>query len=215
MKIKIKQLGRDWSWPAEDRDCRAVVFDWAADLDQVYQHLPSFRNVIQAGGNMGVWPWLMAQRFHHVYTFEPDPRLFGYLCENVPETNVFKYQAALGNKRRMVQMVNDLHERNNLGAQFVDPEAEGNIPTVRVDDFRIPDVDLIYLDIEGMELQALYGAYMTIRDNLPVIVVEDKGLSVKYGSAQGDIERWLWHEFKYEVAQRVHRDVILVPPKAA
>lgn len=219
----LKELGREWQWPDADRECRAVVFDWSADLNATYEALdhcerdnaeavegPCYRSCVQAGGNMGVWPWLLSKNFLNVYTFEPDPICFKYLCRNVPEHHVHKFQAALGNKRGQVALD---YVDYNLGAQYIATQRPGTIPVLRIDDLSLTDCDLIYLDIEGFELNALYGGYNTIKNCLPVIVVEDKGLSDKYGSPQGQIERWLWHEFKYEVHRRVHRDVILVPPK--
>lgn len=228
--IFVEALGRRWLWPEADRECRAVVFDWSADLGATFKALEDierqnpedgsgrYRSCIQAGGNMGVWPWLLAKAFHNVYTFEPDPTCFHALCANTMDQRerIHVFQAAVSNKRGRIALT---PIPQNLGAQFVTPAEKvafptsNRIPTLKIDDLQIDDCDLIYLDIEGLELQALYGAYNTIKRSMPVIVVEDKGLSDKYGSKQGDIERWLWHEFKYDVVARPHRDVVLSPPK--
>lgn len=213
--LLLKKLDRVWHWPPADKECRSVVFDWAEDLEDTYKALAQsnrpLHTCVQAGGNMGVWPWLLSHKFEHVYTFEPDPVCFRYLCQNLENSpNVYKFQAALGCYHQLVQLV-PIHE--NLGAQYLHPSAPGHIPTFTIDDLALESCGLIYLDIEGFEFRALQGGYQTIKKHRPVIVVEDKGLSDQYGTKQGYIEEWLRSHFGYSVFSRPHRDVILVPSK--
>lgn len=93
----------------------------------------------------------------------------------------------------------------------VDSETPKEIeaPVLRIDDFETDGLGLVYLDIEGFELNALMGATETIRKYRPVIALEDKGLSEKYGTPKGAVEEWLASQFDYVVLKRVHRDVIL------
>jgi hypothetical protein len=79
-----------------------------------------------------------------------------------------------------------------------------------IDSLSLPNCDLIYLDIEGYEMLALFGAANTISNYFPVIAVEDKGLSETFGYKKGDIEYYLIHEWDYKVVERPGRDVILV-----
>lgn len=204
--IVIQGLKRDWIWPAADTKCRKVIFDWAADLAEAYKHCKGFLCAVQAGGNLGVWPWLMAKKFGEVITFEPDPICFPLMVKNVGHIeNIEMHRTALGAERGTCAM--HYFEPNNLGAQCVTGGDE--IDVVTIDSLMLQVCDLIYLDIEGSELNALRGAQHTIASHHPVIVVEDKGLSVRYGSAQGDIESWLAEEFGYRVVARPHRDVVL------
>lgn len=193
-------------WPAADVGCAEVVFAMGDDLKCAYGHCRGFDVAIQAGGNCGVWPASMGKTFRAVYTFEPDPINFRCLCANAPAENIFKFNAALGNVRRPV----GLHRRpENVGAHQVD--GYGDIPTMRIDDLGLSTCDLIYLDIEGYELLALTAAHETIGRTRPVIVVEDKGMSERYGIPKGEVERWVCETFGYRVAERVHRDVVMVP----
>lgn len=203
----IHRLGRDWGWPDKDERCRAVVFDWATDLEVALKHCARYRTAIQAGGNMGVWPWLLAKRFEMVVTAEPEPECFRYLDINVQNERVIKINAAFGEVEGTCSMQFDRHGKKNMGAQFVAPGEDCRVMTI--DSLGIADCDLIYLDIEGFELNALRGAVRTISATRPVIVVEDKGLSDKYGSKQGDIEKWLAADFGYKVVARPHRDVVM------
>ena len=200
--MKVRALGRDWEWPDDDVKCRAVVFDWSKDLAQVYPQCRQFRTAVQAGGNMGVWPWLLAKRFQRVYTAEPEPSCLAALRQNVTEKNVVILPRAFGDKPGFASIQ---YVAGNLGAQNLAGDS-GDVEVVTIDSLGIDDCDLIYLDIEGYEMKALQGARETIAEQHPVIAVEDKGL---LGTRKGDIEKWLMAEFGYRVVARPHRDVVL------
>lgn len=199
------RLERGLLWPAGDVFCRSASFT-VADLDEVYPHCRAFDTAVQAGGNCGIWPAALARRFRVVYTFEPDPVNFRCLAANAPAENVFKFNAALGNRRHSVELA---RRPDNVGAHQVD--GAGDIPVMRIDDLDLRCCDLIYLDVEGYELPALVGAQSTIDRARPVIVFEEKGLGERYDIARGDAERYVADVFGYRVAARPHRDVVMVP----
>ena len=158
-----------------------------------------------------MWPIALAKEFETVYTFEPHPLNFVALTVNTAHLpNVVRTQAALGVMPDLIRLELASHELANCGAFYV--ASGGQIPVVRIDDFQYPACDLLYLDIEGFELNALQGAVKTIIRHRPTIVIEDKGLSEKYGSQQGDAEKWL-AGIGYVVAERVHKDVVLTPKR--
>lgn len=192
-------------WPEADVGAAAAIHT-AADLDRVYPHVKQFDVAVQAGGNCGIWPADLARKFRVVYTFEPDPVNFRCLCANAPAENIFKFNAALGLARGTVGL--DLRP-TNVGAHQVN--GSGDIPTMRIDDLALNACDLIYLDIEGYELPALHGARETIERCRPVIVVEDKGMSERYGIKQGEVEKMICGDFRYRVVDRPNRDVVMAP----
>lgn len=191
-------------WPEKDRDCAKVVFTTTGDMEPAIAHCRAKRIAVQAGGNCGVWPMWLSERFEAVYTFEPDPTNFFCLAQNCKRPNIFCYQAALGDSPMFIDMKRD---ERNIGAHYV--QGSGFIPTLKIDDFGFEQCDYICLDIEGYEQKALLGAIETIDRCHPVIQIEDKGLSDKYGTSKGDIEKWLCEQFGYKVVDRPHRDVIL------
>jgi FkbM family methyltransferase len=202
-------LGRKWLWPDEDRECIKVIFDWMSDLDRTVKLCKQRRTAIQAGGNMGVWPWRLAQMFDHVVTAEPDRECFNLLYDNLDGTpNVDMYPAALFDAETHCRME---FEAQNRGAQYIAVDRRGNgaIPCITIDSWGITDCDLIYLDIEGAELKAIQGAVETIRRSKPVIAFEDKNLSTRFGTSKYDAEKWIANELGYKVVARYHNDVVM------
>jgi FkbM family methyltransferase len=207
MEINLKgfRTERGLVWPATDTECAEVVFDTAVDLELALPHVKDRSICVQAGGNCGVWPRWLADRFAIVFTFEPDHLNFTALAANTHDKpNVIRMQAALGHTPRLIGLA---REAGNCGAHFV--SGAGIVPTVRIDDLALPSCGLVCLDIEGAEIDALKGATKTIAAHRPVIVIEDKGLSERFGHRKGDAERWLAGAFGYEVIARPHRDVVL------
>lgn len=193
-------------WPEGDDETRRSLHLSANDIDAVYEHCGDFESVVQAGGNVGMWPKRLAERFAKVYTFEPDQKNFRCLCANAPEENVFKFNAALGNSRGCIDLARD---PKRVGAHYV--KGRGEIPVLRIDDLTLPACDLIYLDVEGYELFVLLGAIKTIARCNPTIVVEDRKSSERFGIRQGSAVEFLVSSMAYDVVARTKRDVILRP----
>lgn len=189
-------------WPEYDRICYPSMIN---TVDDVYLYLKETKNkriAVQAGGNVGMFPKRLAHSFDHVYTFEPDALNFQCLKLNCTENNITCENAALGDVDGFISIkkVDD-----NCGANFVD--GEGDIPVKTIDGLNLDFCDLIQLDIEGYEMKALHGAVKTIEKFHPVIVIEENGLSVRYGVENGDVGEWL-KKFGYEPANSIHRDLI-------
>jgi FkbM family methyltransferase len=159
----------------------------------------------------------MAQKFEAVYTFEPTPQSFYCLNFNCPEENIVAFNAALGEKRGMVNMQFPEHKKrsktgkDNYGGFRCFPG--GHVPTLLLDDLDLSRCDLIMLDLEGYELFALKGAGKIIETCRPVIIMEDKGCSNVFGYAKGDVEKYLATHHNYKTLKRFHggRDVVCVP----
>jgi len=153
----------------------------AYQLMHIYQNCPediskyceNKRVIIQAGGNAGYYVKKYAELFDYVYTFEPIPLLFYCLNKNVNTNNVYKFNCCLGDTNECVNMT-DASETLGHGGSHVNLNDEKKIvPTLKIDNLNLPICDLIQLDLEGYELNALKGGIETIKRCKPVIVVED------------------------------------------
>lgn len=161
------------------------------DIAPYAQYIPEGGTVINAGGFLGdhavVYAQLVGAR-GHVHVFEPHPLTFEALTLNMARlTNVTTYHAALGlNVGPAI-----LHEAMDRGCSCVMPQgADGTsiqrdgsqaemrkIPiTVNTLDTVFLDTldrcDLIHLDVEGAEIQALFGGKDLIQKLKPALVLE-------------------------------------------
>lgn len=194
----------DLWWPVHDYECRESVMGNQGDLDAFYKHVKNFKVVMQAGGNVGVWPLRLAEKFQQVITFEPDALNFRCLRMNTQKTpNIDSYNLALGDEMGMKSLT---QMPGNCGAHYISDD--GDVQMIALDAIICNELGAIILDIEGYEFQALRGARALIEKNHPAILIEDKGLSEKYGVQKGDAVVWL-EGLGYKVAERIHRDVIL------
>lgn len=206
-KIHCHDIGYgpvEWKWPADDEKLFSI-FNHVADIDK-WVHLCDERSVVvQAGGAIGLFPLRLSHLFEVVYTFEARAENYDCLVSNCVAPNVKAYNLALSDTHRRVSVTCDPPHTHNYGAGYIVDDDAG-VDTVRIDDFNLPACDLIFLDIEGAELEALRGAYRTIEKFHPLIVVEDKPMPQleKFNRVVGDIGRWLQTEFMYEFVAR-HR----------
>jgi len=175
-----------WLWPKENsvykNDNGDLVSDgglWVGPKNDfeithqflVYDACKHFNVVVQAGGGAGMYPRLLAKRFNHVYTFEPQYVNFHCLVHNCTSPNINKMEAALGNENKMVGML--CSEQNYGEGKIIEGVGEGTIPMLKIDQLALWACDLIWLDIEGSELGALEGAVETIKKFRPAIVLEN------------------------------------------
>lgn len=194
-------------WPADDTECAKVVFGMSGDMNIALPYVKERGLALQAGGNCGVWARFLSPLFGTVVTAEPDHLNFQCLAANTDEfTNVIRLQAAFGAVSSWSDLV---RERGNCGAHYLANDGAA-FPVLKIDDLSLPRLDYLCLDIEGMEFLAIQGGWQTVLAYRPVIQVEDKGLSSRYGVKKGAVETLLAN-LGYKVVARPHRDVILVP----
>jgi len=174
------------NWVTIENDAGAwngVRDDWPVHNSKILEHMTKFEVVVQAGGHQGLYPRLLSDIFKRVYTFEPDPINFHCLVNNCQKDNIFKLNAALGNKHAMICMndpVKDLTTlTDNSGMNSVAVDQLGNTPQLMIDDLELNHCNLIWLDIEGYEIRALMGAENTIDKFKPVIMIERASEEVK------------------------------------
>src|SRR5690606_31779742 len=105
-----------------------------------------------------------------------------------PRENVVFTQAALGSGASFIAMDRWCGPQNP-GANRV--MAGGTIPVMSLDSLQLKDVDLIQLDIEGYEMNALEGASNTIDRCRPVVCLELRDHSHHYGTSDEAIREWM------------------------
>lgn len=185
-------------------------------VDAVLRIVTGRTAALQAGGNLGLFPKRLAQVFTTVYTFEPSVSLFPALQHNAPESNILKFQAALGDARGLHGTAcvrrEGKHKKPHEGVTHM--VADGVVPTLRIDDLALPVCDLIYLDIEGWELYALRGAAETLARCRPAVVVE-VGVSIALVGLTAEDVRAAIRSAGYRFVTRLLSDEVFLPAEAA
>jgi FkbM family methyltransferase len=198
------KLVEGWQVPDIDECCINALLVELPDLNVSYTHINQFRTVIQAGGNIGVYPATMAGQFERVITVEPDLVNYQALLLNVAgHDNIEHHWAAFGDKIGTASV--DYPYPENIGAHQL--KAGSDVRVLTIDSFCVDNCDFIQLDIEGYEHLALLGAERTIKKTHPVITLELKGLGSRYGYSDEDTINLL-QDWGYEIVGRVNRDVI-------
>lgn len=164
---------------------------------------PRHRGAVDAGAHVGSWTRQLAARFSDVIAFEPHPGNFACLQANTRELSVSRFNVALGSTQGECDMV---QHGNNSGCWRVIPGP--GVRLVRLDAFKLKDVDLIKIDVEGFEGAVVQGAVETLKASRPTVVFEDNGLGPKlYGDAWVDPKSIL-SVLGYRARQRLNKDEI-------
>jgi len=196
-----------WLWPSDDIIAWKYLnkkTNWFLP-DRVTKFCKKRDIVIQAGGNAGIYPKQYSSLFKTTITVEPDYRNFFCLTYNVPENNVFKFQACLGNSSMFLNLdYNRDYNESNRGGMKV--SGNGIIPQITIDSLNT-EPDLIHLDIEGYEGFALEGAKNTLTKYSPIIVLETNGSGDQYGWPQTKIDNLLC-TYGYTVIEKWGSDTV-------
>lgn len=195
----MKQINGDW-WPDRDKTCFQSSYTFSG-ADLAISFCKKRDLVIQAGGNVGVWPRYLRSQFGRVITAEPSLENYLLMIENVPvDLGVEMWNVALGEKAGKCGL---RLNPDNCGDDQTVPGSE--VPVVAIDDFHV-DPDLIYLDIQGDELPALRGAVQTLVRCSPVVAIEVDGYQMR---RHGDARPFL-KNLGYRCVDRAHQDEIFV-----
>jgi|TARA_B110000503_G_scaffold439_1_gene638 FkbM family methyltransferase len=171
---ELTDIREGWVWPKDDVRCWRC-FQRQYNLPQsIIRHVENKKVCIQAGGNTGVYVKQFADVFETVYTFEPEAVNFYCLTENLKNcNNVETLNSFLGQQNQKPTNIirYDTKKDPNTG-KFKIGEDAGTIPVIAIDTLNLRSCDLIQLDIEGGEYNALLGAVETIKEFKPVICLE-------------------------------------------
>ena len=140
----------------------AVVFDVGANIGA---HTVRFAQMVGESGR--------------VIAFEPQRIIYQTLCANVALNsllNVDCYQTGVGEREESMKVVDvDPRIENNFGGLSLNLPGPGEmVPVLRLDGFtHLPRLDLLKIDVEGMEAAVLRGAKEIVERFRPVLYVEN------------------------------------------
>jgi len=141
--------------------------------------------VLDIGANTGLFSFAAAAQNKNVkiYAFEPLPRVAEILRENAelnPQSRVTVVERAVSDEPGVARIFDpggDQPASASLRSDFLSTDTEPvDVATVSIDSFLADDgveqVDLIKLDVEGVEELALHGMRKTLQKYKPAIFME-------------------------------------------
>lgn len=205
----MKKVGAYWYPDSEEKLCKGSDHTRVSDICQfILPEVSPRRICVTAGGAAGVWSEEYRKHFQHVYAFEPNAALIECFKVNVKGDNVTLIEEALWeceSKGKLVEC-----QADNMGAWYIKRTSNGDIPLTTIDSLDLAEVDLIQLDVEGAEIEALNGAEKTIRRCKPVIVAEIKDTQSFYGRKPYHVENRI-ASIGYERRSKFGRDQLWAP----
>ena len=145
--------------------------------------------IFDIGANIGTYATWVAKCFPKgsIYCFEPQRLVFQMLCGNIAINNfdnVFTYNIAIGEADYMMLIDEpDYYQKEDFGIfSLVEDKIQSKsgrsyaVQVMSIDSFvatfKVPKVDFLKIDVEGMDLAVLKGAQQTLSLFKPVIFIE-------------------------------------------
>jgi FkbM family methyltransferase len=163
-------------------------------LDRRHRHFGDGVVAVDGGANIGVHTVEFAKHMHgwgRVLAFEAQELVFYALAGNIALNNCATARArlaALGEKPGEIRVpeldpflpasfgslaLRDRADNPAIGQEvFYDPKAGNPVAVVTLDSLELERIDLVKLDIEGMELEALRGGRAMLERCRPILHVE-------------------------------------------
>lgn len=159
-----------------------------------YQNFGKGVVAIDCGANIGVHTIEWAKYMHdwgNVIAFEPQERIYYALTGNITINNCFNARAiyaAVGNANGYINIPQPNYftassfgslemrpsDNNEFIGQKIDYSENGTqkVDLITLDSLNLNRIDLIKIDIEGMEMEALTGAKQSISLHKPILIIE-------------------------------------------
>nr|WP_244952317.1 FkbM family methyltransferase [Ruegeria arenilitoris] len=156
-------------------------------------------SVLEIGANIGTHTIYFFKdiKARHVVAVEPDPENYEILSQNIKLNGLEDYVSLikLGASNKPGQLPFNKNSLNRGGSHFGDSsESAINVDVTTVDEIfktnqkKLQDLKLIWIDVEGHELQVLEGAQETIQTQKPTVFMEYTPHADQFRNARlGDI----------------------------
>ncbi len=177
-----------WAMPSADRfmsgELKPDGSYQKSHLLVALAHVTDWTVAIDGGAHIGTWSKVLSQRFARVIAVEPSRDTYDALTANMQRfgcANVECLNVAVGATRGFVTMLLDGKQAllANTGGRYV--TNGGDIACDAIDDWHLPSLGFLKLDIEGSEVHALEGAAETLQRCKPIVLYENKKFWKRYG----------------------------------
>jgi FkbM family methyltransferase len=139
--------------------------------DMAMKHVKQKRLALDVGAHVGTFSLYMADDFKFVFAFEPVLDCIECFKQNVTVDNVYLMPLALLNRTCIINMT--MENGNNSGTwELTKNETAIRGISIPLDALTLNEIDLIKIDIQKAELEALVGMQTTLLRCKPVLLVE-------------------------------------------
>lgn len=187
-------------------------------FDEALRHCKGDRLAVDVGAHRGMWTGFMAAYFDRVIAIEPHEEHLAHLESTAHElaevhpADIEILQCAVGLDESRGRLAS---HGDNDGQYHVEHEEHGPLHLYSLDHlaqiYGWYEPDLVKLDIEGLEFDALMGAQLLIETYFPVLVIElEPTLLARYGAEVEDVAVLLTRH-NYQHVHTSHRDAVFVP----
>ena len=189
----------------------------SVEAHECFQCIKDYQSpvIFDVGANIGTYATWLAKLFPKgkIYCFEPQRIVFQMLCGNMAINNFdncFAYNMALGNQNGYLQI-----DEPNYNAPedfgifslvedkvFNKSGIQSTVPVMQIDIFietyNIQKIDLLKIDVEGMDVDVLRGAKKAIKKFNPFIFIEHND---NRRSVLKEIQDELGNDYEFKVIQ--------------
>jgi len=187
---------REKGYPHMQDRCLNQFTEWCDSQNK------KFTKIVDVGAWCGTWTIAMQEYAKSIHCYEPNKTHFECLQRNVgPYNHVRVYNQAIGNEDGYVTLSEESATQNTRVLL-----EKGETKISKLDSLGVEEVDLLKIDVEGLEMEVLKGAEKILA-GVQYIMIELNNNSKRYGSSNIDIETHL-AELGYKVLIKTWPDIV-------
>ena len=188
---------RETGYPFMQYKCLNNFLTWCDSQNK------KFNTILDIGAWCGTWSLALQKYAKNIICYEPNKIHFTCLERNLaPYTHVTLQNQAIGNEDGFVRL---LEEKATQNTRVLKEQGETIIS--KLDSLSLPSIDMIKIDVEGLELEVLKGANRTLKD-VQFIMIELNNNSKKYGSSNLEIEDYIENKLGYKILIKTWPDTV-------
>ena len=155
-------------------------------LDKVFPYIKKFDNAIDIGTWIGDSTVPISKQFKNVIGFEANPAIFLCCLENLKDRNITNCSV------KNIAVSNSVSEKDFFNGKStfsgwvsertsfdISTTNHIKVKTVTLDSLNLKDIDFVKIDVDSHEGYLIEGAQNFLKENSPVILIENKPNSQK------------------------------------